>query len=114
MKKIIVLGAGLVGKVMAIDLAKDHDVTSADLSEQALANVSPHGVKTLKADLQDTDGLKKLIQPFDLVVGAVPGFMGYRTAQAGIEAGKNMANTSFSSRCDRSTSPPSCCSRFGS
>ncbi|MFM8348192.1 MAG: saccharopine dehydrogenase family protein [Bacteroidota bacterium] len=95
MKKIIVLGAGLVGKVMAIDLASDHDVTSADMSEAALAAVSAHGVKTVKADLQDTVALKKLIEPFDLVVGAVPGFMGYKTVQVVIEAGKNMADISF-------------------
>lgn len=95
MKKIIVLGAGLVGKVMAIDLAKDHDVTSADLNDQALSAVAGHGVKTVKADLQDTEALKKLIEPFDLVIGAVPGFMGYRTVQSVIEAGKNMADISF-------------------
>tara|TARA_B100000902_G_scaffold18427_1_gene22093 strand:- start:140 stop:253 length:114 start_codon:yes stop_codon:yes gene_type:complete len=28
MKKIIVLGAGLVGGVMAVDLSKNHNVTS--------------------------------------------------------------------------------------
>jgi len=95
MKKIIVLGAGLVGKVMAIDLAKDHEVTSADLNEQALADAAAHGVATLKADLSDTELLKKIVEPFDLVVGAVPGFMGYRTAEAVITAGKNMADISF-------------------
>ena len=31
MGKIIVLGAGLVGGVMAKDLAKDHEVTSVDI-----------------------------------------------------------------------------------
>ena len=35
-KKIIVLGAGLVGHVMAKDLAKDFDVTAADINEDAL------------------------------------------------------------------------------
>ena len=36
MKKVIVLGAGLVGKAMAIDLAKNLDVTSVDINEEAL------------------------------------------------------------------------------
>ena len=94
-KKIIVLGAGLVGHVMAKDLAKDFDVTAADINEDALKAVGTHGIKTLKADLSDRDHLISLIQPFDLVVGSVPGFMGLKNAQAVIEAGKNMVDISF-------------------
>ncbi len=94
-KKIIVLGAGLVGHVMAKDLAKDFDVTAADINEDALKAVGTHGIKTLKADLSDRDNLISLIQPFDLVVGSVPGFMGLKNAQAVIEAGKNMVDISF-------------------
>lgn len=94
-KKVVVLGAGLVGKTMAIDLSRSFDVTSVDISEEALTAVKRGGVSTLKADLSDTTALKALIAPFDLVIGAVPGFMGYRTAQAVIEAGKNMVDISF-------------------
>ena len=36
MAKIIVLGAGLVGGVMAKDLAKKHNVTSVDISKKNL------------------------------------------------------------------------------
>jgi 3-hydroxyacyl-CoA dehydrogenase len=43
-KKIIVLGAGLVGKAMAIDLATDFDVTSVDINEEALKLVENHGI----------------------------------------------------------------------
>jgi len=32
MKKIVVLGAGLVGKAIAIDLAKTFDVTTVDIN----------------------------------------------------------------------------------
>ncbi|MBI1769825.1 MAG: saccharopine dehydrogenase NADP-binding domain-containing protein [Bacteroidetes bacterium] len=94
-KKIIVLGAGLVGHVMAKDLSKNFDVTAADINEDALKAVEAHGIKTLKADLSDRDRLKSLLQPFDLVVGSVPGFMGLKNAQAVIEAGKNMVDISF-------------------
>ena len=34
MAKIVVLGAGLVGGVMAKDLATQHDVTSVDISQK--------------------------------------------------------------------------------
>ena len=52
MSKIVVLGAGLVGNAMAIDLAKEHDVTSVDIDEHAL-NVlnSKHGINIIVADL---------------------------------------------------------------
>ena len=36
MAKIIVLGAGLVGSVMAKDLSKSHKVTSVDVSQKNL------------------------------------------------------------------------------
>lgn len=95
MKKIVVLGAGLVGKAMAIDLAENFEVTSVDVNEQALADVQKHGVKTEKVDFSNLQLLSSTIQPFDLVVGAVPGFLGLQTARAVIEAGKNMVDISF-------------------
>ncbi len=95
MEKIIVLGAGLVGKSIAIDLASSFDVTSADANPEALRFPSTLPVKTIQADLRDTVALKKLIAPFDLVVGAVPGFMGYDTVKTVIEAGKSMVDISF-------------------
>ena len=95
MKKIVVLGAGLVGKAMAIDLSKKFDVTSVDINESALSELSSLGIKTQKADLANTTILSALIQPFDLVVGAVPGFMGFESCKTVIEAGKNMVDISF-------------------
>lgn len=94
-KKVVVLGAGLVGKTMAIDLAKSYEVTSVDISEAALAELKKAGVATQQADLSDSKSLKALVAPFDLVIGAVPGFMGYETVKAVIEAGKNMVDISF-------------------
>jgi lysine 6-dehydrogenase len=94
-KKIVVLGAGLVGKAIAIDLSRDFDVTSADISAEALASLEAKGVKTQKIDLSDTSQLSKLVAPFDLVVGAVPGFMGFKTVETVIEARKNMVDISF-------------------
>lgn len=95
MKKILVLGAGLVGKTIANDLAKQFDVTSADFSDDVLQTLKQHNIKTTKVDFTKHDELKKAIQPFDLIVGAVPGFMGFNTVKAVIEAGKNMVDISF-------------------
>jgi lysine 6-dehydrogenase len=95
MKKIVVLGAGLVGKAMAIDLARTFEVTAVDIHEQSLSELSSVGLQTLKADLSNTTVLASLLKPFDLVVGAVPGFMGFETCRQVIEAGKNMVDISF-------------------
>lgn len=94
-KKIIVLGAGLVGKAIAVDLADEFDVTSADLRKEALQALEGTSVKTMELDFSDKQAVKKAIAPFDLVVGAVPGFMGFETARTVIESGKNMADISF-------------------
>jgi lysine 6-dehydrogenase len=94
-KKIIVLGAGLVGKAIAIDLSKKFEVTSVDINEEALNALQVHGVKTQKIDFSDHTQLSELLSGFDLVVGAVPGFMGYRTVETVIKARKNMVDISF-------------------
>ncbi len=93
MANIIILGAGLVGGVMAKDLAKDHNVTSADISKKNLNKLE--GIKTICTDFSDTATLQKLIKDFDLVVGAVPGFMGYKIMKDVIEIGKNIVDISF-------------------
>ncbi len=93
--KIAVLGAGLVGKTIALDLAKTFDVTSVDINEDALSALREKNVETQKADFNDIDGLRELLKPFDMVVGAVPGFMGFKTVSTVISAGKNMVDISF-------------------
>lgn len=96
MKKIIVLGAGLVGGVMALDLARDHQVTAADRSAEALERLRKKGkLNTVQADLSNPEVIKKLVTDFDLVVGALPGFMGYEALRAVLEAGKNVVDISF-------------------
>lgn len=95
-QKIIVLGAGLVGSAIAMDLSVQHEVTSVDINSDAFQKFTNYpGIKTLQADLSDMEKVKKLVKDFDLVIGAVPGFMGYDTMKAIIEAGKNMVDISF-------------------
>jgi saccharopine dehydrogenase-like NADP-dependent oxidoreductase len=95
MSKIIVLGAGMVGRAMALDLAKKHYVTSADKSKEALASIGNKKIKTIVADLSDTKKLKILIKDFDLVISAVPGFLGFQTLTTIITSGKNFVDISF-------------------
>ncbi len=94
---IAVLGAGMVGRAIALDLIKDYAVTSFDLSLENLHELKARdsSIHTEQADLSRFVEYKKWLQSFDLVVSAVPGFMGYNTLEAIINAGKNVVDISF-------------------
>ncbi|MEP1093644.1 MAG: saccharopine dehydrogenase C-terminal domain-containing protein [Cyclobacteriaceae bacterium] len=97
MSKIIVLGAGMVGSAMAIDLAKKHKVTLTDLHESTLKRALKKCGDLIveKLDVTNSQMLQSMIKTQDLVVCAVPGFLGFRTLKAIIEAGKNVVDISF-------------------
>jgi lysine 6-dehydrogenase len=97
--RVAVLGAGLVGGPMAVDLARDErfEVTSFDFSEEALGRLSgahPE-VRTVREDLSAAGTVEKAVGGFDLVVNAVPGFMGYSTLKAILNAGVNAVDIAF-------------------
>ncbi len=97
--KAIVLGAGLVGGPMAIDLAKDDEfeVTAVDIDEQALETMNEANPKitAIRADLSDARVVKAIVADHDLVLSAVPGFMGFQTLQTVIAAGKDVVDIAF-------------------
>ena len=95
--QIAILGAGMVGRAMAIDLQQKYSVTSFDVSEQSLDILSKKNklIKTVKSDLSNFENYPTLLQNFDYVICAVPGFMGYNALQAIINAGKNVVDISF-------------------
>ena len=95
---ILVLGSGLVGGPMAIDLSKNKKfkVTVADIDATSFKKLEKnYQVRGIQKDLSDADEVKKLVAGYDMVVSAVPGFMGFRTLQAIIEAGKNVVDIAF-------------------
>ena len=96
--KVIILGAGLVGGPMAKDLAAEErfDVSVADINESALKRLEcglPIG--PVRTDLSDPADVARLVEGYDLVISAVPGFMGYRTLEAVIGAGRNVVDIAF-------------------
>ena len=95
--KIAVLGAGMVGRAIALDLANDHTVTSFDINVQNLEEVKKRNssIQIAAADLFQFAEYENWFSPFDIVVTAVPGFMGYKTLEAVINAGKNVVDISF-------------------
>ncbi len=95
-QKVVVLGAGRVGKVIASDLSNEYEVTSADINQDALASLSSrYRVKTRVTDLGDSKAVSDAVIDADLVICAVPGHMGFNTLKTVIESGKNVVDISF-------------------
>jgi saccharopine dehydrogenase-like NADP-dependent oxidoreductase len=94
--RIIVLGAGLVGKAIAVDLKKSgYEVTAVDLNEEVLDELSnQYGISGIHSDFTG-DHLTGMVKDFDLVVGAAPGASGYGIMERVIRAGRNMVDISF-------------------
>jgi len=97
MSKVIVLGAGMVGSAMAIDMAKKHQVTLTDKSQSVLSKVKQKcsDLTILQLDATNKEELQKTIKKHDLVINAVPGFLGFETLKAIIEADMNVIDIAF-------------------
>jgi saccharopine dehydrogenase-like NADP-dependent oxidoreductase len=98
MKKVIVLGGGLVGGVIARDLADDPtlQVTVVDRDEGVLARLKQRAnVATQRADLADPAAVTALAAAHDFVLGCAPGFLGLAVLRAVIEAGRDCVDISF-------------------
>jgi lysine 6-dehydrogenase len=97
MSNIIVLGAGMVGSAMAIDLSANHNVTLADLNIQRLQHVKEKckTINILQLDVCDKNMFHSALTNFDLVICAVPGFLGFETLKQIIESRKNVVDISF-------------------
>lgn len=94
---IAVLGAGMVGRAIAADLSTQYAVTSFDLDAANLDLLKQQCpvVQTVAADLSNYSGYTNWFSSFGLLVTAVPGFMGYKTLEAVINAGKDVVDISF-------------------
>ncbi len=96
MQKIIILGAGMVGKAMAIDLSKKYKVKSVDINQESLNFLSAnYSIDTELADVSEENKLGNLIKDFDLVISAVPGYLGLQTIKAVIQNKKDLVDISF-------------------
>jgi saccharopine dehydrogenase-like NADP-dependent oxidoreductase len=95
--KVAVLGSGMVGSAIAMDLASRHHVTAFDVSHTNLNLLKKRNprIETQQADLRDFSSYPKLLTSFDIIVTAVPGFMGYKTLEASINCGKSIVDISF-------------------
>lgn len=96
LKKITVLGCGLVGSAIAVDLCRDYNVTVADLDSEKLNEVQLNNpIRIVQCDFLNINELKRIVNDSDLVISAVPGSIGYRVLKSLIELNKNVVDISF-------------------
>ena len=98
MKKIFQVGAGLVGKTMALDLSKDYEVHLADVNSDVLNSIKNHdnSIHINQINVQNENELSLWIAEADIVLLAVPGFLGYESLKTIINCGKDVVDISFS------------------
>jgi len=92
-----VLGGGRVGSAIVRDLVAedDFDVLVVDLDPVRVDLMTDFGADGVVADLSDADTVTKAVADADLVVGAVPGFMGYQTVERVLKEGRPIVDISF-------------------
>lgn len=96
--KISVLGAGLVGFPIALDLSNDNDfdITLYDIRKERTGLITEkYGLKTEQADLSDEKTVREIARKSDLVVSAVPGYLGFQTLKYIIDEGTNVVDIAF-------------------
>ena len=84
-----------MGSVIARDLAKRHIVTVAEVSQERRNYLDSFGLKTVQLDDGQSGMIKQLVKDYDLVVGALPGHLGFNAALEILEARKNLVDISF-------------------
>ena len=94
--KILVLGGGQQGRVIATDLSykvPNTHVDVADVREPELQGRS--NLRWVEADLADVDSIARRMREYDLTVGALPSKLGFGAMQAAIEARRPLVDVSF-------------------
>ena len=94
--KILVLGGGQQGRVIAVDLAQtltSSHIEVADVREPVLPQRS--NLRYVEADLADVEALSKRMSEYDLVVGALPSRFGFGAMRAAILAKRPLVDVSF-------------------
>ncbi len=99
MKKVLVLGAGLVARPLVRYLLENANVqlTLADLfveKAQALINGHPQG-NAVQLNVEDSTALQALIQPVDVVVSLLPWVHHLKVAKLCLELNKHLVTASY-------------------
>ena len=94
--KILVLGGGSQGTVIARDLASalpDYSVAVADISKPTLPALP--NLEWVETDLSDGEATARLLRQHDLGVGALPPKLGSLAMMSAIESRRNLVDVSY-------------------
>lgn len=98
MTRAVILGGGMVGEAIAMDLSAEPDwqVTVADRDTATLQRLAErYAVGTHVADLAVPSNVTALCGDFDIVIGALSSHLGRQTLEAVLAAGRNYVDISF-------------------
>ncbi len=100
--KTLVLGCGNIGSVAAEDLAKSTPSTEIVVADnerkrakEVAEKIDTSNVSWVQLNVTDDDELIKTLRDFDIVMGFLPGKLGYRLAEACIETSKDLVDVSY-------------------
>jgi saccharopine dehydrogenase-like NADP-dependent oxidoreductase len=96
--QITVLGAGLVGNAIVRDLALDNsfEIIAVDRDQNVLNRLQQKcSAQIRQADFAEAGRIGEIVTESDLVINALPGFMGFEALKQVIAAGKNVVDISF-------------------
>lgn len=95
-KNILVLGAGMMGRAIALDLNKNgHRVSVLDNDIARLALFHDSDVATVHSDMRLVSDYASHIKNADIIVGAMPGHFAFTVLKELIPFGKDIVDISF-------------------
>ncbi len=100
--RILILGYGNIGSVIAEDLAACMPASEIVISgrnrskaEKTAATISRENVTAIQLDAHNYEKLTTTMRKFDLAIGALPGDLGYQSVKASIDAKIDIVDVSY-------------------
>ena len=100
--KILTIGCGHIGSVLAKDLAENMSSSKIVISDsdetrvkEFVKAIDKDNIDFLSLSVSKYESLVNTLQKFDLAVGLAPGRAGYKTVKACIDAGVDLVDLSF-------------------
>ena len=100
--KVLVLGCGKIGSVAAQDFAENMSSVEVFVSDKSIVRakevakgIDTDNVAGIQLDVSNYSELVHALETFDLVMGFLPGDLGYRLVKACVDAGKDLVDVSY-------------------
>ncbi|MGH7725364.1 MAG: saccharopine dehydrogenase family protein [Candidatus Eiseniibacteriota bacterium] len=94
--KILVLGGGAQGRVIANDLARSMPGATIHVADVREPRLDPHpGLRFVEAELSDIETVARLLHRYDFGVGALPSRFGPGAMRAAIDCRRTLVDVSF-------------------